>query len=60
MLKGRYEVREFLDRRIGIFVDGLCVGVVYNSEELKEWFAKRRPEPKIPQSLSTAIGKMKQ
>lgn len=60
MLKGRYEVREFLDNRIGIFIDGLCVGVVHNQEELKEWFSKRRPELKISQSLNTAIGKMKQ
>lgn len=53
------EARELLDGRYGIFIDGLCVGVVHSLEEMKEWFAKRRPEPRIPQNLGTAIRKLK-
>lgn len=54
-----YEARQLLDGRIGIFLNGLCVGVVHNWDELQSWFAKRRPEPWIPQDLNTAIRRMK-
>jgi len=39
--KSPYEIRTIGENRIGIYHNGIAVGVVYSQQELEEWFNSR-------------------
>lgn len=53
------EVKDLHDGRLGIFDDGLCVGVVHSQEELKAWVTARQPVKSAIQGVARAIEKLR-